>query len=90
MRIEVGGAQITESVADILDMLQNETIAKEYLDAIDELTRLTIMSLNGDPGEDRKVFEILRVLQLLRHDIRALASPPEVDLPENDVPTASF
>lgn len=88
MRIVIAGAQITDAVADTLDMLQNEPeMVKSYIDTIDELTRKTILDLDAaDDGDDAATMGRLRVLQMLRRDILALSSPPDADLPENDTP----
>ena len=85
MRIVIAGAQITDAVADTLDMLQNEPeMVKSY---IDTLTRKTILDLDAaDDGDDAATMGRLRVLQMLRRDILALSSPPDADLPENDTP----
>lgn len=91
MRIEIAGAQITESVVDVIETLQVEReIRRQYVETLDYLTRYIIMDINGDDEEDAATLGRLRVLQMLRRDINILADPPEVDLPENDVPTASF
>ena len=88
MRIVIAGAQITDAVADTLDMLQNEPeMVKSYIDTIDELTRKTILDLDAaDDGDDAATMGRLRVLQMLRRDILAWSSPPDADLPENDTP----
>lgn len=88
MRLVIAGAQITDAVADTLDMLQNEPeMVKSYIDTIDELTRKTILDLDAaDDGDDAATMGRLRVLQMLRRDILALSSPPDADLPENDTP----
>lgn len=91
MRIEIAGAQITESVVDVIETLQVEReIRRQYVDTLDYLTRYIIMDINGDDEEDAATLGRLRVLQMLRRDINTLADPPEADLPENDVPTASL
>lgn len=91
MRIEIAGAQITESVVDVIETLQVEReIRRQYVETLDYLTRYIIMDINGDDEEDAATLGRLRVLQMLRRDINILADPPEADLPENDIPTASF
>ena len=91
MRIEVAGAQITDTVVDVLETLQTQQdVAKLYLDTLDEVTRMVILDISGVDEEDTKVLGRLRTLQMIRRDIATLATPPDVDLPENDTPTASF
>ncbi len=91
MRIEVAGAQITDSVVDVLDTLQNEPdVTKAYIETIDEVTRAAILDISGDDEADTKVMSRLRALQMIRRDLTTLASPPDVDLPENDVPKVSL
>ncbi|OKY84265.1 MAG: hypothetical protein BHV69_09555 [Bacteroidales bacterium 52_46] len=92
MRLEVAGAQITDAVVDVLDTLQNQPdIAKTYTRTIDEVTRLVILDLSTvDEQADTEVMNRLRALQMLRRDIVTLSSPPDVDIPANDVPAASL
>ena len=91
MRIEVAGAQITDSVVEVLDTLQNEPeVAKAYVEAIDEVTRAAILNISGDDEADTKVMSRLRALQMIRRDLMTLAAPPDVDLPENDTPAAQL
>ena len=91
MRIEVAGAQITDSVVEVLDTLQNEPeVAKAYVEAIDEVTRAAILDISGDDEADTKVMSRLRALQMIRRDLMTLAAPPDVDLPENDTPAAQL
>ena len=74
MRIEIAGAQITDSVVDVLETLQTTPdVARMYTDNIDADTLAQ-----------------LRTLQMIRRDILTLASPPDADLPQNDTLTASF
>ncbi|OKY84234.1 MAG: hypothetical protein BHV69_09395 [Bacteroidales bacterium 52_46] len=92
MRLEVAGAQITDAIVDVLDTLQNQPdIAKTYTRTIDEVTRLVILDLSTvDEQADAEVINRLRALQMIRRDIVTLSSPPDVDLPANDVPAASL
>ncbi len=91
MRIEVAGAQITDSVVEVIDTLQNEPeVAKAYVEAIDEVTRAAILDISGDDEADTKIMSRLRALQMIRRDLTTLASPPDVDLPENDTPAAQL
>ncbi len=91
MRIEIAGAQITEAVVEVLENLQvQQDITNLYLETLDEVTRMVILDISGVDEEDAKVLGRLRALQMIRRDIATLATPPDVDLPENDTPTASF
>lgn len=92
MRIEVAGAQITEAVAEVLDTLQNDSkLSATYIQALDEVTRLVILDISGtDEEADLQTLSRLRALQMIRRDLVTLSSPPGVDDPENDAPTASF
>lgn len=92
MRLEVGGAQITDAVVEVLDTLQNQyDITEIYLQALDELTRIVILDISGSGDEnDTQTLSRLRALQMIRHDILALAMPPDVDDPANDAPTLSL
>lgn len=92
MRLEVEGAQITDAVVDVLDTLQNQPdVAEVYTRTIDEVTRLVILDLSTvDEQADTEVMNRLRALQMLRRDIITLSSPPDVDLPANDLPVASL
>ena len=92
MRMEVGGAQITDAVVEVLDTLQNQPeITKTYIQAIDELTRTVILDLTAaDEESDRQTLSRLRALQMLRRDILAIAMPPDIDDTANDVPTVSI
>lgn len=92
MRIEVAGAQITTAVVEVLDTLQNQPeIARAYIDTIDELTRMAILDITADDDErDTATMSRLRALQMIRSDISTLATPPDVDLPENDIPAAQL
>ena len=88
MRIEIAGAQVTEAVVDVLETLQNQPeIVKTYIDTIDYITRSTILDIEGGEESDMEVMARLRALQMLRRDILAISSPPDVDLPSNDNPT---
>lgn len=92
MRIEVAGAQITTAVVEVLDTLQNQSeIARAYIDTIDELTRMAILDITAaDDERDTATMSRLRALQMIRSDITILATPPDVDLPENDIPAAQL
>lgn len=92
MRMEIAGAQITDAVVDVIETLQTSSeITGTYLAVIDELTRMVILDLNvADDEQDTITLSRLRTLQMIRRDLAVLASPPDVDLPENDAPTAQL
>lgn len=91
MRIEIAGAQVTDSVVEVLDILQNNAdLVHSYIHTLDYLTRAVILDLSGDDREDATTFSHLRALQLIRRDLLTLATPPDADDPANDNPTASF
>ena len=88
MRIEIAGAQITDAVVDVIETLQSSPeITKTYINTIDELTRTVILDLSAaDDEADAVTLSRVRVLQMIRRDIIALATPPDVDIPANDTP----
>lgn len=91
MRIEVAGAQITDAVVDVLDTLQNDRdVVDMYVRTLDELTRFVILDLTADDESDKATMSKLRVLQMIRRDLLTLATPPDVDDPANDIPTAQI
>ena len=91
MRIEVAGAQITDAVVDVLDTLQNDRdVVDMYVRTLDELTRCVILDLTADDESDTAAMSKLRVLQMIRRDLTTLATPPDVDDPANDTPTAQI
>ena len=92
MRIEIAGAEITDSVVDVLETLQTQPeITNQYLKTLDEITRSVILDIStADDEADVRIMSQLRALQMIRHDIVTLSSPPDVDDPANDKPTASF
>lgn len=92
MRIEVAGAQITDAVVDVLDTLQNDRdIVDMYVRTLDELTRSVILDVTAtDDESDTAAMSKLRVLQMIRRDLMTLATPPDVDDPANDTPTAQI
>lgn len=92
MRIEIMGANVTDSVADVLDTLQNcDATYRGYLDALDWAT-YSILLANEAVDEDnpRGVLSKLQYLSMLRRDLVALARPADADLEENDIPAVSF
>lgn len=91
MRIEIAGAQITDSVVETLDTLQNQPeVTQLYVDTIDRITRSVILDLSGDDAEDSATLSRLRTLQMIRRDLLSLAMPPDADDPANDKPTVSL
>lgn len=89
MRVEIGGAQVTGAMVDVLDTLQNQPeVLRGYTDTVARLTRLLIVDA-GDVG-DAEAMALLRCLQLMLADLRTLASPPDLDDPANDIPAASL
>ena len=91
MRIEVGGAQVTDAVVEVLDTLQNQQeLSKTYLRVLDEVTRTIILDISGDEEDDVAVMARLRTLQMIRRDLMTLSTPPDVDDPANDTPTAQL
>ncbi len=91
MRLEVAGAQITDAVVEVLDMLQNQTeLTTVYLQTLDEVTRSVILDLSGaDEEADTITLSRLRALQMIRRDLVTLSMPPDVDEPTNDIPFLS-
>lgn len=88
--MEIGGAQVTDSVIDVLDTLQNQPeIVKTYINVIDEITRSSILDISGDEEDDVAIMARLRALQMMRRDIASLSSPPDLDDPLNDIPQLS-
>ena len=88
MRIEVGGAQITESVADLLEDIQNDAdYTAEIYSGIDTLVRHIVLDLDLADSESMR---LIRVLQFVRRDYQILSNPPELDDPANDEPTAQL
>lgn len=92
MRVEIAGAQITDSVVEVLETLQTNTeLVRIYIETLDRVTRERILDLTGsDDEEDSKVLATLRALQMIRRDLRTLATPPDADDPANDIPTATL
>ena len=92
MRLEAAGAQITDAVIEVLDTLQNQPELRDaYIETIDEVSRSVILDLTAtDTESDARTLSRLRALQMIRRDILTLATPPDVDKPENDTPAAQF
>lgn len=76
---------------DVLDTLQNDRdIVDMYVRTLDELTRCVILDITADDESDTAAMSKLRVLQMIRRDLMTLATPPDVDDPANDTPTAQI
>ncbi len=91
MRIEIAGAQITDAVLDVIETLQTTPdVARMYTDTIDALCRRLLLDFDGDDLNDADTLAQLRTLQMIRRDFLTLASPPDVNLPQNDTLTAVF
>ena len=91
MRVEISGAQITDIVVDTIEELQTNTaLTKMYVETLDELTRTAILDIDVLDDGDSEILNRIRVIQMIRRDILKIASPPDVDDPANDIPTASF
>ena len=86
MRIEIAGAQITDSVVDVLETLQTQPdLVRLYTETLDEISRMVLLDLTAiDDETDAETLNRLRTLQMIRRDLRTLASPPDADLPKND------
>lgn len=92
MRLEVGGAQITESMVEVLETLQTQQeVTRIYLQTLDEVTRSVILDISGlDDESDALTLSRLRALQMIRRDLVTLSISPEIDAPDNDIPTAQL
>lgn len=91
MRIEVGGAQITDSVVEILETLQTQReLSTIYLQVLDDVSRFLILDITSDEEKDAETMHRLRALQMIRKGILTLSAPPDENLPENDIPAASL
>lgn len=94
MRLEVAGAQITDTVVEVLENLQTTPdLVQLYGRVLNDITRDLILgetTLGLEDGDGSSLMERLRVLQMIRRDLSTLAMPPDADLPENDTPTATF
>lgn len=88
MRLDVGDAQITDVVIGEIESLQlDEKVTSEYLNALDEVTRMVILDINGIDEDDSRTLSLLRPLQMIRRAIVNIATPPDLDDPANDKPT---
>ena len=85
MRLEVGGAQITEGVAEVMETLQTQPeILKAYRRTVSVLSRMLILSPDDD--DDVETMAHLRALQMMIRDLETIANPPGADDVGNDVP----
>lgn len=90
MRIEVAGANITTSVAEIIDTLQNDGITlKGYTAAIDRVICHLILTSDEVEDDALETLNTVRQLAMLRQDLCSLAAPSDADDPENDTPLLS-
>ena len=88
MRLEVGDAQITDVVIGEIESLQlDEKVTAEYLNALDEVTRMVILDINGIDEDDSRTLSLLRPLQMIRRAIVNIATASDLDDPANDYPT---
>jgi hypothetical protein len=89
MRLEVGGAQITEGVAEVMETLQTQPeILKAYRRTVSVLSRMLILSPDDD--DDVETMAHLRALQMMIRDFETIANPPGGDDVVNDIPVASL
>lgn len=90
MRTEIAGAQITSAVVAVIEALQTyPEIRDRYLGVIDYLTRYIITNCDT-VAESDQAMECLKTLQEIRGDIATLATPPDLDDPENDIPATQI
>ena len=89
MRLEVGGAQITEGVAEVMETLQTQPqILKAYRRTVSILSHKLI--LTPDDDDDVETMAHLRALQMMIRDLETIANPPGADDIENDNPVVSL
>jgi hypothetical protein len=89
MRLEVGGAQITEGVAEVMETLQTQPeILKAYRRTVSVLSRRLILSPDDD--DDVETMAHLRALRMMIRDLETIANPPRADDIENDNPVVSL
>ena len=87
MRVEMAGAQLTESVVDVIETLQTQPeILDTYRQTVSALSRMLILS--ADDIDDLETMAHLRALQMMMRDLEAMAFPAGVDDPGNDIPAA--
>ena len=85
MRLEVGGAQITESVAEVMETLQTQPeILKAYRKTVSALSLMLMLSPDDD--HDVETMAHLRASQMMMRDFETIANPPGADDVGNDVP----
>ena len=89
MRVEIAGAQLTESVVDVIETLQTQPeILAAYRRTVSALSRMLILS--ADDIDDLETMAHLRALQMMMRDLEAMAFPAGVDDPGNDIPAATL
>ena len=89
MRVEIAGAQLTESVVDVIETLQTQPeILAAYRRTVSALSRMLILSPDDD--DDAEKMAHLRALQMMMRDLEAMAFPAGVDDPGNDIPAATL
>jgi hypothetical protein len=87
MRVEIAGAQITDAIVEVIEDLQNDPeIAQAYIKTIERVTSIMILDTADMDSEEFR--SLLCGLEKIRRSLSTLACPPDVDLPENDVPAA--
>ena len=90
MRLEIGGVQITSATVDELAELQEDNgTADLFLRTLDTLIK-RIPLAEDLFDSDADTLNALRALALMSQTIQRLASPPDADDPDNDVPTLSI
>lgn len=90
MRLEAAGAQITSAVVEVIESLQTDPELRDnYIETIDAIARAMILDDETD-RDDSETMEQLRTLHQIRRDILTLASPPDLDDPENDEAVATI
>lgn len=91
MRLEIAGAQITDTVVEVVEELQTNTeLTKLYVETLDGLTRTVILDIEGIDDQDSRILERIRVLQMIRRDILKITVPEDLDDPANDIPAATL
>ena len=89
MRVEIAGAQLTESVVDVIETLQTQPeILAAYRRTVPALSRMLI--LLPDDDDDAETMSHLRALQMMMRDLEAMAFPAGMDDPGNDIPAATL
>lgn len=82
MKVDIAGAKLTGAVVEVIEALQrNEGLASLYAETLDDVTRLMILDIDGLDDHDDHVLSRIRVLQLIRRDLLAIATPPDLGEP---------